>query len=105
MYNAPEQKARRLVYANQIPNLQPDTLYEFRISYNNKDDGIYKIGEIKKFRTFPNDPEKNKEFTVAFGGNIGNLKTSTVMHKTVAMHNPYVAFVGGDFAYDSGFRQ
>jgi hypothetical protein len=75
------------------------------ITYQHKTEEIYKSGEIKKLRTLPNDPGKNSNFNVVFGGNIGNLNSSVVMHKTVAQLNPYVAFVGGDIAYDSGFKQ
>lgn len=105
MYNAPEQKAKRLVFANKLENLIPDTLYEFSIIYHHKTEQIYKSGEIKKLRTFPNNPRQNSNFNIAFGGNIGNLDPSIEMHKSLAKLNPYVAFVGGDITYDSGFKQ
>lgn len=104
-YDAPESKAKRLVYSSKIEDLYPDTLYEFSISYFDYGKWMNLTSPTRLFRTFPDDPESNRNFTVVFGGDIGNLDSAIEMHKTVAKHNPYAAFVGGDLAYDAGFVQ
>jgi len=46
-YNPPEEKAKRLVFSNKIDNLSPDTLYKFRILYNDFSTKNREIGPIK----------------------------------------------------------
>lgn len=93
-FDLPEEKATRLLYARKINNLTADTLYAFRVAYFDYNLKKAQNSPIKYFRTFPNDPKTNKNFTVAFGGDISNLHSSIEMHKTIAKHNPYAAFVG-----------
>jgi hypothetical protein len=114
-YDPPEAKANRLVYSTKILNLKPDTVYDFRIRYSSQnsltssneeqDDHGYIQSKIHSFRTFPNNPKNTDNFTVVFGGDIGNLNTTVDMHKMVARQNPYAAFIGGDIVYDRGFSQ
>lgn len=104
-FNAPEKKAERLIFANKISGLTPDTLYTFKILYTDYSTGLRQESLEKLLRTFPNDPTLRNSLTVVFGGNIGNLDSTLKMHTTVAKHNPYAAFLGGDLAYDSGFIQ
>jgi len=104
-YKAPEAKAERLVYSTKISGLDPDTLYDFEISYFDIRANNQKLSSTKSFRTFPNDPEEVSNFSVAFGGDIGNLNDTLAMHEVVATRNPYAVFVGGDLAHDRGFQE
>ena len=61
--------------------------------------------QIKRFRTFPDNPEQETDFNVIFGGSISNSDLVTEMHKIAAKTNPYAVFLGGDIVYDSGFQE
>jgi len=68
-FNAPEKKAERLIFANKISGLSPDTLYTFKILYTDYSTGLRQESPEKLLRTFPNDPTLCNSLTVVFGGN------------------------------------
>lgn len=83
-------------------NLQPGTLYNFKISVFDEDKGGYIYHRGQKLKTFPLSASSEN---VIFGGDAGNTDVLLTINKLAAKENPLAVFLGGDIAYDNGFEE
>ena len=90
--------SQRNVYSVLIKNLNENSSYAFKIVQSGWENSRAQIYYYRNFNT--------QKITIVNGGDIGNVKSSSMIHQNVvSKFDADLIFVGGDIAYDNGFPE